>query len=249
MNFQLKVWRQKNQKEKGFFQSIPVKGVSKNMSFLEMLDFVNAKLILEKKEPIAFEHDCREGICGSCGFMINGSAHGPKTAMTTCQLYMREFKEESEICIEPFRAKAFPIIKDLIVDRSSFDRIQQEGGFISINTGSATSANSLAVPKAKADEAFANALCIGCGACVASCPNSSASLFTAARISHFSKLPQGQSEKENRVLNMVKQMDKEDFGSCSHTGACSVSCPKEIDLKTIAEMNSEWRKAFLKQEK
>ena len=246
MEFQLKVWRQKGHKDKGFFQDIPVKGISEDMSFLEMLDFVNESLILEKKDPITFDHDCREGICGTCGFMINGSAHGPKTAITTCQLYMREFENESEICIEPFRAKAFPIIKDLIVDRSAFDRIQQEGGFVSVNTGSAASANTFPISKEKADEAFTNALCIGCGACVASCPNSSASLFTAARISQFSKLPQGQAEKEQRSLNMIQQMDKESFGGCSHTGACSVSCPKEIPLKTIAEMQGEWRKAVLK---
>ena len=246
MEFQLKVWRQKGPKDKGCFQNISVKDISEDMSFLEMLDFVNESLILKKKEPIAFDHDCREGICGTCGFMINGSAHGPNTGITTCQLYMREFKDGSEIWMEPFRAKAFPIIKDLIVDRSAFDRIQQEGGFISVNTGSAPPANTFPIPKAKADQAFANALCIGCGACVASCPNSSASLFTAARLSHFSKLLQGQAEKESRVLNMIKQMDKESFGSCSHTGSCSVSCPKEISLKTIAEMHSEWRKALFK---
>ena len=244
MEFQIKVWRQKGPKEKGFFQIIPVKNISEDMSLLEMLDFVNETLILKQEEPIAFDHDCREGICGTCGFMINGSAHGPNPAITTCQLYMREFESGSEICIEPFRAKAFPIIRDLIVDRSAFDRIQQAGGFISVNTGSAPPANTLPIPKSKADQAFASALCIGCGACVASCPNSSASLFTAARISHFSKLPQGQAEKESRALNMIKQMDKESFGSCSHTGVCSVSCPKEISLNTIAEMHSEWRKAI-----
>ena len=246
MKFKLKVWRQKEPKDKGYFQDISIEDISEDMSFLEMLDFVNETLILEKKEPIAFDHDCREGICGTCGFMINGSAHGPRTAITTCQLYMREFKDESEIWIEPFRAKAFPVIKDLIVDRSSFDRIQQEGGFISVNTGSAPSANTFPVPKAKADQAFENALCIGCGACVASCPNSSASLFVSAKISQLSKLPQGQAEREKRALNMITQMDKESFGACSHTGACSVSCPKEISLKTIAEMHKEWRKAVLK---
>ena len=246
MKFQLKVWRQKGPKDKGHFQDISIEGISEDMSFLEMLDFVNETLILEQKDPIAFDHDCREGICGTCGFMINGSAHGPRTAITSCQLYMREFKDESEIWIEPFRAKAFPVIKDLIVDRSAFDRIQQEGGFISVNTGSAPSANTFPVPKAKADQAFENALCIGCGACVASCPNSSASLFVAAKISQLSKLPQGQAEREKRALNMITQMDKESFGACSHTGACSVSCPKEISLTTIAEMHKEWRKAVLK---
>ena len=249
MKFQLKVWRQKGPKDKGCFQDIPIKNISEDMSFLEMLDFANTGLILDKKEPIAFDHDCREGICGTCGFMINGSAHGPRRAITACQLYMREFKDDSEIWIEPFRAKAFPIIKDLIVDRSAFDRIQQEGGFISVNTGAAPPANTFPVTKAKADQAFEKALCIGCGACVASCPNSSASLFTAARISHFSKLPQGQAEKESRAFNMIQQMDKESFGSCSHTGVCSVSCPKEISLTAIAEMHKEWRKALFKKQK
>ena len=248
MKFQLKVWRQKGPKDKGFFQDISIKNILKDMSFLEMLDLVNESLVLKKQEPIAFDHDCREGICGTCGFMINGSAHGPRTGITTCQLYMREFKDNSEIWIEPFRAKAFPIIKDLIVDRSAFDRIQQEGGFISVNTGSAPPANTFPIPKTKADQAFASALCIACGACVASCPNSSASLFTGARISHFSKLPQGQAEKESRVLNMTQQMDKEGFGSCSHTGSCSISCPKEISLQSIAEMHSEWRKATFKKQ-
>ena len=246
MNFKLKVWRQKGPKEKGHFQDIPVKNITEDMSFLEMLDNVNEKLVLKKEEPIAFDHDCREGICGTCSLMINGSAHGPRKAISTCQLYMREFKDGDEIYIEPFRAKAFPIIRDLIVDRSAFDRIQQEGGFISVDTGSAPLANAIPVPKDKADQAFSSALCIGCGACVASCKNSSASLFTAARIFHFSKLPQGQAEKNKRILNMVAQMDKEGFGACSHTGTCSVSCPKEISLETISEMYREWRKAFLR---
>ena len=246
MKFQLKVWRQKSQDDKGFFQSLEVKDISEDLSFLEMMDLVNQNLILKKQEPIAFDHDCREGICGSCSLMINGSAHGPRKAITSCQLYMREFKDNSEIWIEPFRAKAFPIIRDLIVDRFSFDRIQKAGGFISVNTGAAPAANALPVPKEKADQAFSSALCIGCGACVASCKNSSASLFTAARIFHFSKLPQGQAEKDSRVLNMVEQMDKEGFGACSHTGACSASCPKEISLETIADMHRQWRQAVLK---
>ena len=246
MNFELKVWRQKSHEDKGCFQSIPVKDITEDMSFLEMLDAVNENLVLKKEEPIAFDHDCREGICGTCSLFINGSAHGPRKAITTCQLYMREFQDGDEIYIEPFRAKAFPVIRDLIVDRSAFDRIQQAGGFISVDTGSAPPANAIPIPKEKANQAFSSALCIGCGACVASCKNSSASLFTAARIFHFSKLPQGQAEKEERILNMVSQMDKEGFGACSHTGACSASCPKEISLETIAEMHREWRKALLK---
>ena len=246
MNFQLKVWRQKTGTKKAFFQSLEVKGIAEDMSFLEMLDLVNQDLILNQKEPIAFDHDCREGICGTCSLMINGSAHGPGKAITSCQLYMREFKNHSEIWIEPFRAKAFPVIRDLIVDRSAFDRIQQAGGFISVNTGSAPPASALPVPKEQANQAFSSALCVGCGACVASCKNSSASLFTAARLFHFSKLPQGQVEKDKRVLNMVEQMDKEGFGACSHTGSCSASCPKEISLETIAEMHKQWRQALLK---
>jgi len=246
MEFHLKIWRQKGPKDIGYFQKLLVKNITEDMSFLEMLDSVNEDLVLNKEEPIAFDHDCREGICGTCSLFINGSAHGPRKAITSCQLYMREFKDGDEISIEPFRAKAFPIVRDLIVDRSAFDRIQQEGGFISVDTGSAPPANAIPVPKEKADQAFSSALCIGCGACVASCKNSSASLFTAARIFHFSKLPQGEADKDKRVLNMVEQMDKEGFGSCSHTGACSVSCPKQISLETIAEMNREWRKAILR---
>lgn len=246
MNFTLQVWRQKGPKEKGKFQTVPVKDIVPDMSFLEMLDFVNQNMILKGEEPIAFDYDCREGICGTCSLIINGEPHGPQKAVASCQLYMRQFKDGEEIYIEPFRAKAFPVIRDLIVDRSSFDRIQEQGGYISVNTGSAPSANALPVPKKKADEAFAAALCIGCGACVASCKNSSASLFTAARVMHFSKLPQGQIEQEERVLNMVAQMDKEGFGACSHTGTCSAACPKEISLETIAEMNKLWRKAALK---
>lgn len=246
MKFTLKIWRQKGAKDKGSFQTISAKNISPDMSFLEMLDSVNQDLILKKEEPVAFDHDCREGICGSCSLVINGSAHGPQKAVASCQLYMRQFADGSEIYIEPFRAKAFPVVRDLIVDRSAFDRIQKAGGYVSVNTGSAADASALPVPKQKADQAFASALCIGCGACVASCVNSSASLFTAARIFHFSKLPQGQAEQESRVLNMVDQMDKEGFGACSHTGTCSAVCPKEISLETIAEMNKLWRKAYLK---
>ena len=248
MWFRLKVWRQKGPKAKGFFQKLELKDVSPDMSFLEMLDRANEKLILDRQEPIAFDHDCREGICGTCSLMINGSAHGHQKSVASCQLYMRQFKDGENICIEPFRAKAFPVIRDLIVDRSAFDRIQQAGGYVSVNTGSAPPAHTFPIAKSSADEAFASALCIGCGACVASCPNSSASLFTAARLFHFSRLPQGQTEQEGRVLNMVNQMDKEGFGSCSHTGACSASCPKDISLKTIAKMNGQWRKAILKRE-
>ena len=246
MNFTLKIWRQKGPKNKGFFQTVEAKNIFPDMSFLEMLDSVNQELILKGEEPVAFDHDCREGICGTCSLVINGAPHGPQKAVATCQLYMRQFKKGSEICIEPFRAKAFPVIRDLIVDRSALDRIQKAGGYISVNTGSAPSANALPVPKHKADEAFSAALCIGCGACVASCVNASASLFTAARIFHFSKLPQGQAEQESRVLSMVDQMDKEGFGACSHTGTCSAVCPKEIRLETIAEMNRLWRKSVLK---
>ena len=246
MNFTLKIWRQKSSEEKGFFQSFPIQDISSNMSFLEMLDLLNQNLILKGEEPVAFDHDCREGICGTCGLMINGEPHGPQKAVAACQLYMRQFKDGAEIYVEPFRAKAFPIVKDLIVDRSSLDRIQEKGGYISVNTGSAPPANALPIPKNKADEAFAAALCIGCGACVASCKNASASLFTAARVLHFSKLPQGQAEQEERVLSMVAQMDKEGFGACSHTGTCSVACPKEISLESIAEMNRLWRKASLR---
>ena len=248
MNFTLKIWRQKNSIEKGFFQLIPVRDISPDISFLEMLDLLNQNMILKGEEPVAFDHDCREGICGTCSLLINGEPHGPQKAVATCQLYMRQFEDGEEIYVEPFRAKAFPVLKDLIVDRSGLDRIQEKGGYVSVNTGSAPPANALPVPKKKADEAFAAALCIGCGACVASCKNASASLFTASRIVHFSKLPQGQAEQGERVLNMVAQMDKEGFGACSHTGTCSAACPKEISLETIAEMNKLWRKASLKKE-
>ena len=246
MRFTLEIWRQKGPEAKGFFQSQKLEDISGDMSFLEMLDKLNQELILRGEEPVAFDHDCREGICGSCSLVINGEAHGPRKATTTCQLYMRDFKDGEPIRIEPFRAKAFPVIKDLMVDRSGLDRIQEAGGYISVRTGSAPSANAIAVPKRKADEAFASALCIGCGACVAACRNASASLFTAARLTHFSKLPQGQAEGEGRALGMVAQMDKEGFGACSHTGTCSAVCPKEISLSTIAEMNRLWRKAVFK---
>ena len=246
MDFNLQIWRQKTPDQKGKFQSFTVRNLSPDTSFLEMLDLVNEELILEKKEPVAFEHDCREGICGACGMMINGEPHGPGKGVTTCQLYMREFKNNQKIYIEPFRAKAFPVIRDLIVDRFAFDRIQQAGGYISVNTGSAPSANALPVSREKAQRAFAAATCIGCGACVASCKNASASLFVSARAAHFSLLPQGQTEQDSRVLKMVAQMDREGFGACSHTGSCFAACPKEISLENIARMNRNWVKATLK---
>lgn len=246
MNFKLKIWRQKAADQKGKFQSFSAQNISPETSFLEMLDLVNEKLILDKKEPVAFEHDCREGICGSCGVMINGEPHGPGKGITTCQLYMREFKDNQEIYIEPFRAKAFSVIRDLIVDRSAFDRVQKSGGYISVNTGSAPSANALPVSREMAGRAFSSATCIGCGACVASCKNASASLFVSARLAHFSVLPQGQPEQDKRVLKMVAQMDKEGFGACSHTGSCFAACPKEISLEHIAQMNKSWMKAVLK---
>ena len=246
MNFKLKVWRQNSVREKGKFQSLSVKDIPSDASFLEMLDLVNEKLILEKKEPVAFEHDCREGICGSCGMVINGEPHGPGKGITACQLYMRQFKDNQEISIEPFRARAFPVIRDLIVDRSAFDRIQKAGGYISVNTGSAPSANTIPVPREKSARAFSASACIGCGACVASCKNGSANLFVSARLAHFSLLPQGQAEKDSRVLKMTAQMDQEKFGACSHTGTCFASCPKEISLEHIARMNRSWIKATLK---
>lgn len=246
MTFTLKIWRQKSPKHQGFFQNVLVNKVSSDMSFLEMLDMMNQDMILKGEDPVAFDHDCREGICGTCSLLINGQAHGPQKAVASCQLYMRQFKNVKTIYIEPFRAKAFPIIKDLIVNRSSFDRIQEQGGYVSISTGQAPSANSITISKKNSNEAFTAASCIGCGACVASCKNASASLFTAARIVQFSKLPQGQIESDKRVLKMVAQMDKEGFGACSHTGTCSAACPKEISLKTISKMNSLWLKASLK---
>ena len=246
MNFTLKIWRQNSPREKGFFETFSITDILSDTSFLEMLDALNENLVKSKKEPVAFEHDCREGICGSCGVVINGDPHGPQKAVTTCQLYMRQFQNNQEIVIEPFRAKAFPVIRDLIVDRSAFDRIQQAGGYISVGTGSAPEANSIPIEKQNADEAFASAICVGCGACVASCKNASASLFVSARMAHFELLPQGQVEKTDRVLKMTEQMDKEGFGACSHTGSCSAVCPKEISLENIARMNRSWLKAAVK---
>ena len=246
MDFTLHIWRQKTKDEKGHFQTLKVVKISPATSFLEMLDEVNEKLILKGEEPVAFEHDCREGICGACSLVINGEAHGPKKAITTCQLYMREFKDKSEIYIEPFRAKSFPIIRDLIVDRSAFDRVQQAGGYVSVSTGRAPEASTSLVSKEKSDEAFKSAICIGCGACVATCKNASANLFVAARYSQYALLPVGKPEEEEGILGLVSQMDKEGFGACSHTGACFSACPKEISLENIARLHKAFRKMALK---
>jgi succinate dehydrogenase / fumarate reductase iron-sulfur subunit len=240
MNLTLKVWRQKNKNEKGSFETYQVKGISSEMSFLEMIDVLNEQLIVEGKEPIAFDHDCREGICGMCSMHIDGRAHGPWAQTTTCQLHMRQYKDGDTIVIEPWRAAAFPVIKDLAVDRSSFDRIIQAGGYVSVNTGNAQDANSLPIEKLKADDSFAAAACIGCGACVAACPNASAMLFVSAKVSHLALLPQGAPERKERALNMVAQMDKEGFGSCTNIGACEAECPKGISLENIARLNREY---------
>jgi succinate dehydrogenase / fumarate reductase iron-sulfur subunit len=245
MTLFLKIWRQKSPTDPGRFVDYEAKNVNTHMSFLEMLDVVNVDLVRKGEEPIVFDHDCREGICGSCGVVINGNAHGPDRATATCQLHMRRFKDGDKIVIEPFRAKAFPVIKDLSVDRSAFDRIIEAGGFVSVNTGNAQDANSLPVEKSKSDRAFTYATCIGCGACVASCKNASASLFTSAKMSHLALLPQGQPERLDRALKMVAQMDAEGFGGCTNTGACSAACPKEISLESIAQMNRDFLKASL----
>ena len=244
INIKLKIWRQAGDKSKGKFESYSLNGVSTDSSFLEMLDMLNEQLVNEGKEPVAFDHDCREGICGMCSLYINGRAHGPDREITTCQLHMRSFKDGETITIEPWRSAAFPVIKDLVVDRSSFDRIQHAGGFISVNTsGNTIDANSIPVPKSDADKAFAAATCIGCGACVATCKNGSAMLFVGAKVSQFALLPQGKVEATHRVLNMVKQMDEEGFGNCTNTGACEVECPKGISLENIARMNREYLSA------
>ncbi len=247
MNLTLKVWRQKNAKEKGRLETYQVKGISPDMSFLEMIDVLNEQLIVESKEPIAFDHDCREGICGMCSMFINGRAHGPKEGITTCQLHMRSFKDGDTIVIEPWRSAAFPVIKDLTVNRSAFDRIIASGGFISVNTGNARDANSLPIPKDNADDSFMAAACIGCGACVATCKNSSAMLFVSAKVSQLALLPQGKVEAATRALNMVKTMDEEGFGSCTNTGACEVECPKGISLENIARLNREFLVGALKE--
>ena len=244
LNLTLKVWRQKNDKDKGQMETYQVSDISTDSSFLEMMDILNEQLINEGKGPVAFDHDCREGICGSCSMYINGQAHGPGREITTCQLHMREFKDGETIYIEPWRAKAFPVIKDLVVDRGAFDRIMASGGFVSVNTsGNTQDANSIPIPKADADKAFDAATCIGCGACVASCKNSSAMLFVSAKVSQFALLPQGKVEAAERVQNMVSQMDEEGFGNCSNTGACEVECPKGISLDNIARMNREYLSA------
>ena len=250
MDLTLKVWRQKNRKSKGKMETYYVKDISKDSSFLEMLDILNNDLLEEGKEPVAFDHDCREGICGMCSLYINGKAHGPDKRVTTCQLHMRKFNDGDTIYIEPWRAKALPIIKDLVVDRSAFDRIQQAGGYISVNTsGNTQDANLTPIPKQDADLAFDAATCIGCAACVATCKNSSAMLFVSAKVSQYAMLPQGRVEANQRVLNMVKQMDKEGFGNCSNTGACEVECPKGISLENIARMNREYLSAALTRKK
>lgn len=247
MNLTLKIWRQKSPEDKGKMVDYKVTDISEHMSFLEMLDVLNEQLISAGEEPVAFDHDCREGICGMCSLYINGEAHGPDRGVTTCQLHMRMFNDGDTIYIEPWRAKAFPVIKDLIVDRSAFDRIQQAGGFISVNTsGNTQDADGILISKHAADEAMDAATCIGCGACVATCKNSSAMLFVGAKISQYALLPQGQIEATDRVLNMVRQMDLEGFGNCTNTGACEIECPKGITLTNIARMNREYLKASLK---
>ena len=247
MNLTLKIWRQKNASDNGNMVDYIVNDISPDMSFLEMLDVLNEQLINKDEDPVAFDHDCREGICGMCSLYINGEAHGPDRGITTCQLHMRMFKDGDTITIEPFRATAFPVIKDLIVDRTSFDRIQHAGGFISVNTsGNTIDANAIPINKHDADDAFAAATCIGCGACVASCKNSSAMLFVGAKVSQFALLPQGKVEATDRVMNMVKQMDEEGFGNCTNTGACEVECPKGISLENIARLNREYLAASLK---
>jgi len=247
MKLTLKIWRQKNAQDKGRMVTYPIDGIDGDMSFLEMLDVLNNDLISRGEEPVVFDHDCREGICGSCSLQINGEPHGPDRMITTCQLHMRKFNDGDTIVIEPFRAKAFPVIKDLMVDRSAFDRIQQAGGFISVNTsGNTIDANAIPIPKPDADSAFNAAACIGCGACVAACKNASAMLFTSAKVSQFALLPQGRVEATQRVLNMVEQMDKEGFGNCTNTGACEIECPKGISLDNIARLNRELLSAQFK---
>jgi succinate dehydrogenase / fumarate reductase iron-sulfur subunit len=239
MNLKLHVWRQAGPGVRGKMVAYAATDISSHASFLEMLDIVNERLIAEGKDPIAFEHDCREGICGSCGMVINGVPHGPHQGITTCQLHMRSFKDGDEIWIEPFRADAFPVLKDLVVDRNALDRIIQAGGYISVNTGSPPDANAVPVPKDDADKSMDAAACIGCGACVAACPNASAMLFTAAKVTHLGLLPQGQPERMDRVAEMVAVMDRERFGSCTNHGACQNACPKEISVDTIARLNGD----------
>jgi succinate dehydrogenase / fumarate reductase, iron-sulfur subunit len=245
MQITIQVWRQKNSTAPGAFETYQAKGISSDMSFLEMLDTVNEDLIKAGKEPIAFDHDCREGICGTCGMMINGRAHGPLRGVTTCQLHMRTFKDGDTIVIEPWRAAAFPVIRDLVVDRNAFERIQQAGGFVSVNTGSVPDANAIPIPKDDAEEAFLSAACIGCGACVAACKNSSAMLFVSAKVSQYALLPQGKVERGQRVMNMVDAMDEAGFGNCTNTNACEAECPKEISVSNISRLNREYYLAKL----
>lgn len=244
-NYTLKLWKQKNREAKGGFITYEAKNISDEMSFLEMLDIVNEDFIKQSKTAVEFDNDCREGICGACSLVINGIPHGAEMGTATCQLHMRTFKEGETIFVEPFRAKAFPIVKDLIVDRSAFDRIQQAGGYTSINTGNAQDANSILIGKKEADQAFDYAACIGCGACVAACKNASANLFVGAKLAQLALLPQGQVEKKERSKRMVAQMDKEQFGSCTNTGVCSAVCPKGISLDVITRMNRDFFKASL----
>ena len=243
MKLSLKVWRQKNKEAEGQFKDYALSDISPDMSFLEMLDVLNEQLLAKGEDPVAFDHDCREGICGSCSMMINGKPHGPESMTTTCQLHMRKFKDGDNVIIEPWRASPFPVIRDLVVDRSAFDRIIQAGGFISVNTGNAQDGNTLPIPKPDADSAMDAAACIGCGACVAACKNASAMLFTAAKVSHLGYLPQGQPERQRRVLKMVEQMDGEGFGNCTNTYDCEAACPKGISVENIARLNRDFLKA------
>ncbi len=245
MKLSLKVWRQKNKNSEGDFKNYVLSDISPDMSFLEMLDVLNEQLLTKNEDPVAFDHDCREGICGSCSMMINGKPHGPESMTTTCQLHMRKFKDGDEVIVEPGRASAFPVIRDLVVDRSAFDRIIQAGGFVSVNTGNAQDGNTLPIPKPDADAAMDAAACIGCGACVAACKNASAMLFTAAKVSHLGYLPQGQPERQRRVLKMVEQMDSEGFGNCTNTYDCEAACPKGISVHNIARLNRDFLKAKL----
>ena len=246
LNLTLKIWRQQSNSDNGKFETYAVSGLNSHMSFLEMMDVLNEQLINENKEPVAFDHDCREGICGMCSMVINGRAHGPLKGTTTCQLHMRHFNNGDTITIEPWRARAFPVVKDLVVDRSAFDRVIQSGGYISVNTGSAPDGNAIPIPKNIAEEAFDAAACIGCGACVATCKNASASLFVAAKVSQLSLLPQGQPERLNRVNQMVSKMDEEGFGHCTNTGACEAECPKEISVEYVRKMNLDYNLSNIK---
>lgn len=245
MKFTVKMWRQKNAQSEGHFESVEVKDISPDMSFLDMLDVVNEERIKKGEEPFAFDNDCREGICGTCSLVVNGQPHGANYGCTTCQLHMRMFTDGETITVEPFRSKAFPIVKDCVIDRSAFDRIIQAGGYVNVNTGSAPEAATMPVPKPDADRAFAAAACIGCGACVAACPNASAMLFTSAKIAHLGSLPQGKVEADQRVLALVKQMDKEGFGACTNAGECAAVCPKDVGLDNIARMNRQYLKATI----